>query len=207
VAAKALVDRGIQIVDVREPQEYAEARIPGSTLIPLGTLLKGPRDLLKDGPVLFVCSEGIRSAVACEAAAAIGLAEVYNLEEGMQGWAREGYSVESGAGATPERVATPAVPPRPGIDFLLSGERLIRVHRFRYQRAVACALGTLDLTVEETLGDVPDPSKRCLARPEHPERVARPDLTIFAEGVEGAVKALIEKLRGRRPADIFLPTE
>ena len=68
-------------------------------------------------------------------------------------------------------------------------------------------MGMLDLTVEESLGDVKDPSRRCVARPDHPERVARPELTVYAETVEATLRGLIEKLRGRRPHEIFLPTE
>jgi rhodanese-related sulfurtransferase len=202
----ALMEKGVQIVDVREPQEYAETRIPDSALAPLGTLLRAARDILKEGPILFVCSEGIRSAVACEAAAAIGIEEVYNLEGGTQRWEAEGYPVESGQGS--ERVVAEAsVEPevRPH-DFLHSGERIMRVHRFRYLRAVTCALGTLDLVVEETVGEVEDAAKRCVARPDHPVQVARPELTVYGESVEGAVRALIEELRGRGPQEIFLPT-
>jgi len=91
--AKALIEKGVQLVDVREPQEYAEMRIAGSVLFPMGTLLKAPRDVLKKGPVLLVCSEGLRSAVACEAAAAIGVEEVYNLEGGLQRWQEKGYTL------------------------------------------------------------------------------------------------------------------
>ncbi|HET7854047.1 MAG TPA: rhodanese-like domain-containing protein [Candidatus Methylomirabilis sp.] len=206
--ARALITKGVQVVDVREPQEYAEVRIPGSTLVPLGTLLKSPREVLGKGAVLFVCSEGIRSAVASEAAAAIGLDEVYNLEGGTQRWQAEGFPVESGR---PDEPIVTQVPERPSAGptagFLQSGERLVRVHRFRYLRAVACALGTLDLVVEESLDGVNDPAKRCVARPDHPERVARPELTVFGESVEDALRTLIDHLRGRRPPDIFLPTE
>ena len=206
--ARALIQKGVRVVDVREPQEYAEVRIPGSTLVPLGTLLKSPREVLGKGAVVFVCSEGIRSAVACEAAAAIGLDEVCNLEGGTQRWQAEGLPVESG---TPDDPIVTQVPERPSagptVGFLQSGERLVQVHRFRYLRAVACALGTLDLVVEESLDDVDDPSKRCVARPDHPERVPRPELTAYGETVEAAVCSLVEKVRGRRPHEIFLPTE
>jgi len=204
--AKALIEKGVQLVDVREPQEYAEMRIAGSVLFPMGTLLKAPRDVLKKGPVLLVCSEGLRSAVACEAAAAIGVEEVYNLEGGLQRWQEEGYTLETGEVSEPVIAETPAVPRPPAQDLLVSGERLARVHRFRYQKAVACALGTIELVVEESVGEVEEPSKRCVARPDHPERVPRPDLTVYGESVEDVLRVLIEKLRGRRPQEIFLPT-
>lgn len=204
--AQTLIEKGVRVVDVREPQEYAEIRIPDSALVPLGTLLSAPRDILKEGPVLFVCSEGIRSAVACEAAAAIGLDEVYNLEGGTQQWEAEGHPVESGRGSEGVMAETPVGPEASQHDLLQPGERLMRVHRFRYLRAVTCALGVLDLLVEETLGEVPEPTKRCVARPDHPVQVARPELTVYGASVEEAVRVLIEKLKGRRAQEIFLPT-
>lgn len=205
--AKGLIEKGVPVVDVREPQEYAQVRIPNSTLVPLGTLLRSPREFMKEGAVLFICSEGIRSAVACEAAAAIGLDEVYNLEGGTQRWETEGYPVESGGTSERLTIEAPAEPQAPHLDFLQPGEHLIRIHRFRYLRAVGCTLGGLILSVEESLGEVSDPSRRCMARPDHPELVPRPEFTVFAENVEAAVRGLIEKLRPRRPQEIFLPTE
>lgn len=205
--AKALIEKGVRALDVREPQEYAEVRIPGSTLVPLETFMTSPREFLEEGGMLFICSEGIRSAVACEMAAAIGLDEVYNLEGGTQRWEAEGYPVESGQGREGIMADAVAEPQTLVVDFLRSGERLTRVHRFRYVRAVGCALGGLILTVEEALGEVRDPSQRCTARPDHPEWVPRPEFTVYAESVGAALKALIEKLRPRRPQEIFLPTE
>lgn len=205
--AKALIEKGVRALDVREPQEYAEVRIPGSTLVPLEAFMKSPREFLEKGSMLFICSEGIRSAVACEMAAAIGLDEVYNLEGGTQRWEAEGYPVESGEGPEGVMAGATAEPRALVVDFLGSGEWLTRVHRFRYFRAVGCALSGLILTVEEALGEIRDPSKRCTARPDHPEWVPRPEFTVYAESVEAALKALIEKLRSRRPQEIFLPTE
>jgi hypothetical protein len=68
-------------------------------------------------------------------------------------------------------------------------------------------MGGLILSVEESLGEVRDPSKRCTARPDHPERVPRPEFTVYAENVEAALRALIEKIRPRRAPEVFLPTE
>ncbi len=92
---KALYDDKTTVwIDVREPNEWNAGRIPGSTLVPLNTLLLSPRQHLTKDNVVFYCAQGIRSAVACEVAAAIGLKKIYNLEGGIQDWQSKGYPVE-----------------------------------------------------------------------------------------------------------------
>jgi rhodanese-related sulfurtransferase len=81
-------------IDVREPGEWQDGRIPGSTLVPLNTLLLSPRQYLSRDNVVFYCAQGIRSAVACEVAAAVGLTKIYNLEGGIIEWAAKGFPVE-----------------------------------------------------------------------------------------------------------------
>lgn len=51
------------IVDVREPDEFAEGHIPGAINIPKGTLIAGVRDsvLPKKRLVVTVCMHGKRS--------------------------------------------------------------------------------------------------------------------------------------------------
>lgn len=93
------------------------------------------------------------------------------------------------------------------MEFLRSSERLIRVHQFRYLTAVGCAWSLLDLTVEEGLGEVQDPAKRCVARPDHSERMPKPEFIVHGESVEAVLGTLIEKLRSRRLNDVFLPQE
>ena len=81
-------------IDVREPGEWQDGRIPGSTLVPLNTLLLSPRQYLSKDNVVFYCAQGIRSAVACEVAAAVGLTKIYNLEGGMIEWVAKGFPTE-----------------------------------------------------------------------------------------------------------------
>jgi rhodanese-related sulfurtransferase len=93
---KALLDEGsVTLVDVREPAEWSQGRIAGALLVPLNQLLISPRQHLSGDGVLFYCAQGIRSAVACEVAAAVGVARIYNLEGGIQEWAAQGYPIES----------------------------------------------------------------------------------------------------------------
>jgi sulfur-carrier protein adenylyltransferase/sulfurtransferase len=87
-------DKGVKWIDVREPAEWQQVRIPGAVLIPLNNLLVSPRQHLHGERVVFYCAQGVRSAVACEVAASVGLSEVYNLEGGIQEWAAQGHPVE-----------------------------------------------------------------------------------------------------------------
>jgi rhodanese-related sulfurtransferase len=93
--AQELIAKGdVQLIDVREPNEYREGHIPGVTLIPLNTLLDRPQDFLKRDNILFICAMGQRSALACEMAAALGFEQLYNLEGGTVGWAKAGLPIE-----------------------------------------------------------------------------------------------------------------
>lgn len=90
-AKKLIEDGGLVVVDVRESAEWMQGHIPEAVHIPLGTLMNRPRELLQQDGIIFVCAEGIRSAVACEVAAAIGKTQLYNLEGGTNAWLKEGY--------------------------------------------------------------------------------------------------------------------
>lgn len=87
-------DKSIRWIDVREPAEWQQVRIPGATLVPLNRLLVSPRQYLQGDRVVFYCAQGIRSAVACEVAASIGMEQIYNLEGGIQDWIAQGHPVE-----------------------------------------------------------------------------------------------------------------
>ena len=66
-AAKALVDAGAQLVDVRSEAEYAMGHLPGSLLLPMHLIPTGAEAALaKDRPVLVVCQSGARSAMAVQ---------------------------------------------------------------------------------------------------------------------------------------------
>lgn len=93
-ARKLIAEGNVQLIDVREPNEYAEGHIPGVKLVPLNTFLSRPQAHLSGDNVLFVCAMGQRSALACEMAAAIGLEHIYNLEGGTVGWAKAGLPIE-----------------------------------------------------------------------------------------------------------------
>jgi rhodanese-related sulfurtransferase len=93
--AKRLIEQGgVQLIDVREPMENAQVRLASAKLVPLNALLSRPRQYLTEDNIIFYCAEGIRSAVACEMAAAVGFEKLYNLEGGINAWAAKGLPVE-----------------------------------------------------------------------------------------------------------------
>lgn len=84
VSELAALGEGARIIDVREPDEWANAHIPYAVHVPLATV---PDNLAAfDGsPTYVICKVGGRSARACEFAADHGV-EVVNVEGGMLAW-------------------------------------------------------------------------------------------------------------------------
>lgn len=90
--------QAVQIVDVREPEEYAGplGRIPEAKLISLGSLAKRTAELGKERPIVTVCRAGGRSAQATVILRQAGFEDVANLAGGMLRWRAEGRVVENG---------------------------------------------------------------------------------------------------------------
>ena len=93
--AKELIAEGVNIIDVREAREIAQdGKISGSRLVPLNTFLANPTSHIEGDNILFDCKAGVRSAIACEMAAAIGMKTLYNLEGGVDVWRKAGNHVD-----------------------------------------------------------------------------------------------------------------
>jgi rhodanese-related sulfurtransferase len=88
---KAKIDRGenVNLVDVREPHEFAEGYIAGGKLVPLGkvqTMQVDELEDLKDEEVIVYCRSGRRSLLACMVLDQLGFKDTYNLEGGILAW-------------------------------------------------------------------------------------------------------------------------
>jgi rhodanese-related sulfurtransferase len=81
----------IQIIDVREPAEFADdyGRIAGARLIPLSALSGRLAEIDRARPVIAVCRSGARSAQAVVLLQKSGFADVANLAGGMLRWRAE----------------------------------------------------------------------------------------------------------------------
>ena len=73
------------LVDVRQPDEFAQGHIPGARLIPLGELAGQLGELPKDRAIVAVCRSGARSANATLAMRQAGL-DAVNMVGGMLAW-------------------------------------------------------------------------------------------------------------------------
>lgn len=79
-------NKDVFLLDVREPEEYADFKIPGAVNVPLSELfVKQQLEIPKDKKVVTICSHGNRSMVATFALAQKGI-ESTSLAGGMVMW-------------------------------------------------------------------------------------------------------------------------
>jgi rhodanese-related sulfurtransferase len=83
--------QAIKLVDVREPEEFAESRIEGGTLIPLGELTVRARELSPDDDIVLYCAHGVRSVHALLALQRLGFKRLRSLEGGICEWQAQGF--------------------------------------------------------------------------------------------------------------------
>lgn len=91
--AEAMRQRGVQVVDVREDDEWHTGHIAGAVHIPLGALTARLAELDRDRPVVTVCRSGNRSIAAAKALERAGFGDVASMDGGMIGWTRSGLPV------------------------------------------------------------------------------------------------------------------
>lgn len=90
------------LVDVREANEFATVRVPGSVLLPLSDLASRYAELPRDRPLLVMCAAGKRSFVAAEHLVRNGYDDVVSVDGGIVDWQRAGYPTRVGAPAPGE---------------------------------------------------------------------------------------------------------
>lgn len=74
------------LLDVREPWEFALARIEGSKLVPMAGLPDRLPELDHEAPTIVVCHHGLRSAHVTQFLERSGFKEVLNLEGGLDAY-------------------------------------------------------------------------------------------------------------------------
>jgi len=93
--ARGLQEGRIILVDVREPNETALERIPGSVLVPLSTFDPAAIPEPEGRDVVFSCRSGRRSVTASLAAQDQGFAYGSHLAGGILAWKAAGLPIET----------------------------------------------------------------------------------------------------------------
>ncbi len=90
--AQRRLNSGAILIDVREPEEYAAARIDGARLIPMQELpaeIQKLEGLAGEGELLLLCHHGVRSLQATQWLREQGLKNCYSVTGGIDRWSRE----------------------------------------------------------------------------------------------------------------------
>ncbi|MDD4915129.1 MAG: rhodanese-like domain-containing protein [Methylococcales bacterium] len=81
-----LDNKHLLLLDVREGNEFAYARIEGSLNIPLGQIPGRVDELDTERDIAVICHHGIRSQQACQYLQQVGFVRLYNLKGGIDAW-------------------------------------------------------------------------------------------------------------------------
>lgn len=86
--------QGALFLDVRTQEEWAQARIAGSVLIPLDELAARLSELPRDRDIVVVCRSGPRSTEGAAILRQAGFTRVSCLDGGLESWVAAGYPLE-----------------------------------------------------------------------------------------------------------------
>lgn len=91
IELKEKMDAGeVQLVDVRQPDEFAFAKIEGAKLIPLGEIIRRMDELDDSKELIVQCKSGGRSAYAIQYLAQAGYnGKMANLKGGITAWSND----------------------------------------------------------------------------------------------------------------------
>jgi rhodanese-related sulfurtransferase len=87
----------IQLIDVRQPEEWEAGRIAGARHIELAQLTNQVRAVDPARPVIFYCRSGSRSGMATQAFLRAGF-DAHNMLGGLLDWAAAGLPLEPEGG-------------------------------------------------------------------------------------------------------------
>lgn len=83
------------VVDVREPDEYADGHVPGALALPLMDVPERFEEIATSGPVLVICASGGRSRRAADFLIEHGV-DAINVTGGTRAWVDSGRAVVQG---------------------------------------------------------------------------------------------------------------
>jgi rhodanese-related sulfurtransferase len=86
------------LLDVREPEEFAGAHVPGAVNVPQAELASRLDEIPRDRPVWVICQAGFRSLRAAQFLKQAGYTQVASVQGGTAAWSQAGASSGSGPG-------------------------------------------------------------------------------------------------------------
>jgi len=90
------VPAGAQLIDVREPDEYAAVRAEGAVNIPLSEFVARADEIDPEQDIYLICKSGGRSAQAAQyLEQARGWDGVHNVTGGTTAWVEQGLPHQS----------------------------------------------------------------------------------------------------------------
>jgi rhodanese-related sulfurtransferase len=95
--AQLLKQGEIELIDVREPQEWHAGRIAGSRHLPIGELSAQAETVSRERQVVFYCRSGARSAMATAAFSQAGW-DAHSMAGGLVDWQAAGLPLEPDGG-------------------------------------------------------------------------------------------------------------
>jgi rhodanese-related sulfurtransferase len=95
--AYAQFQQGAFFLDVRTQDEWNQAHIAGSKLIPLDELQNRLDELPRDRDMVVVCRSGVRSKEGVSILQKAGFTRVACMNGGILAWKAAGYPLESGS--------------------------------------------------------------------------------------------------------------
>ena len=86
------------VVDVRRDDEWVTGHASGAIHINVDEFMDRVDELPEGKKLLFICAAGVRSGVACEYAAALGIDSelLYNVDDGTPSWIAAGNPTSYG---------------------------------------------------------------------------------------------------------------
>jgi cysteine synthase/rhodanese-related sulfurtransferase len=97
--ANDMIASGVPLIDVRNPDEFAQVRISKARNVPLPALSQGATEGLpadRSAPIVTICARGKRSLYGLLLLKARGYQNVKSVAGGMGAWSESGLATESG---------------------------------------------------------------------------------------------------------------